>query len=508
MNKILELKNICKVYPNVVANNNISFSLNSGEIHAICGENGAGKTTLMRILFGLEQPTSGSIKFKGKNVVINNPEKAISLGIGMVHQHFMLVPSFTVAQNLVLGREPSKRSKIDIEKSIKETDEISKKYNLKVDSRAYVKDISVAMMQKLEILKALYRGAKILILDEPTAVLTPQETDELFTELLTLKNQGHTIIFISHKLKEVKQISDRVSVIRKGTLISTNETKSLSEQNISELMIGKLLKPSILYSTKKFGKKILDVKNLSLIEYNRNILKNISFNVHEGEILGVAGVEGNGQKELVQILTGNRKISKGKVIFNKKEINNQGIKSLRDNGLSFIPEDRMKDGCAKTSPIWENLTINRFDLKEYQKLYNIMDLSKLYNYSDKLINKYKIKCSSNKDSVASLSGGNIQKIVVARENSLNPTLLIANQPTRGVDVGAAKIIHEQIFELKDNNCATLLFSADLTELLNVCTSLIVIYNGEITAWFKDISNLNEKELGLYMLGIKHRSNNE
>lgn len=508
MKKILELENISKVYPSVVANNNISFSLNSGEIHAICGENGAGKTTLMRILFGLEQPTSGNIKFKGKDIIINNPEKAISLGIGMVHQHFMLVPSFTVAQNLVLGREPSKRSKIDIEKSIKETDNIANKYNLKVDSRAFVKDISVAMMQKLEILKALYRGAKILILDEPTAVLTPQETDELFTELLTLKNQGHTIIFISHKLKEVKQISDRVSIIRKGTLIATKETESLSEQNISELMIGKLIKPPVVNSKKKFGNKILDVNKLSLNENNRKILKNISFTVHEGEILGVAGVEGNGQEELVQILTGNRELTEGKVIFDKQEINNQGIKYLRDIGLSFIPEDRMKDGCAKLSPIWENLTINRFDLKEYQKFKNIMNLPKLYNFSEKLIKEYKIKCTSNQESVASLSGGNIQKIVVARENSLNPTLLIANQPTRGVDVGAAKIIHEKIFELKDNNCATLLFSADLTELLNVCTSLIVIYNGEITAWFKDISNLDEKELGLYMLGIKHRSNNE
>jgi simple sugar transport system ATP-binding protein len=510
MNKILEVKNIGKVYPGVVANEDISFSLYPGEIHAICGENGAGKTTLMQILFGMIQPSSGTIYFKGNEVVINNPEKAISMGIGMVHQHFMLVPSFTVAQNLVLGKEPSSKLKINQKDAIRETEKIAGQYNLNVTPTALVSDISVAMMQKLEILKALYRGAKILILDEPTAVLTPQETDELFKELLAFKEKGHTIIFISHKLKEVKQISDRVTIIRKGKLIATEETSKLSEEDISELMIGKLIKQSEVGDFKKFGDKILDVSNLSYTDKKtkREVLKNISFNVSEGEILGVAGVEGNGQEELVQLLTGRAKPTDGNITFKGENTNNKNIKSLRKNGLSFIPEDRMKDGCAKVASIWENLTINRLDNPKYQKFHGIMDLPKIYSISDKLIEDYQIKCSSNKEVIGSLSGGNIQKVVVARENSTNPKLLIANQPTRGVDVGAARIIHNKIIKLKDSKSGILLLSADLTELLKVCTSLIVIFDGEIMGWFKDIKNLDEKELGLYMLGLKRRSHDE
>jgi simple sugar transport system ATP-binding protein len=505
MEPILQLRNITKVYPGVVANNNISFSLYPGEIHAICGENGAGKTTLMRMLFGMEQPSSGEIHFKGKQLQINSPQEAISLGIGMVHQHFMLVPSFTVAQNLVLGMEPTNKTKIDDEKAIEETKRISKQYNLKVDPFANVSEISVAMMQKLEILKALYRGAKILILDEPTAVLTPQETDELFKELLDFKAKGHTIIFISHKLKEVKAISDRITIIRKGELIASKISEELTEQEISTLMIGKLIVNTERKNAERKGREILKVQKVSLKApgSDRLLLDSVNFNLKEGEILGLAGVEGNGQEELVEILCGRRKMDTGSIDFKGNPIQGQGIHNLRENGLSYIPEDRMKDGCAKSASIAENLITNQLENKAYVNRLGFMDLRKLQLLAKRLIQEYTVKCSSPEEITSSLSGGNIQKVVVARECSNGPALLIANQPTRGVDVGAAKLIHEKIFDLSDRGKGILLISADLGELLNVCSSLIVIFDGKITAWFKDMNQLDEKELGLYMLGLKH-----
>ncbi|WP_320130360.1 ABC transporter ATP-binding protein [uncultured Sphaerochaeta sp.] len=506
MEPILQLKNITKVYPGVVANNNISFSLYPGEIHAICGENGAGKTTLMRILFGIEQPSSGEIYYKGNLRKINSPQEAISLGIGMVHQHFMLVPSFTVAQNLVLGMEPTNKTKIDAAKAIEETNKISRQYNLKVEPSAKVSEISVAMMQKLEILKALYRGAKILILDEPTAVLTPQETDELFKELLDFKAKGHTIIFISHKLKEVKAISDRITIIRKGELIASRKTEELTEQEISTLMIGKLFVNMTQHPSRNIsGNTVLEVNDVTLkaTGSTRLILDSINFNIREGEILGVAGVEGNGQEELVEILTGRKGPDSGFIHFNGKSTKGKGIHILRNEGLSFIPEDRMKDGCVKSATVEENLVTNRLESRSYVSRLGFMNLKKLHSLTNRLIKEYTVKCSTKDEKIVSLSGGNIQKVVVARECSNDPKLLIANQPTRGVDIGAAKMIHEKIFSLSQEGKGILLISADLGELFSVCSSLIVIFDGKITAWFKDLKNLDEKELGLYMLGIKH-----
>jgi simple sugar transport system ATP-binding protein len=506
MEPILQLNGITKVYPGVVANHDITFSLYPGEIHAICGENGAGKTTLMRMLFGMEQPSGGQIFYKGTETRIESPEQAIKMGIGMVHQHFMLVPSFTVAQNLVLGMEPTNHTKIDDGMAIAETERISRQYNLQVDPTAKVADISVAMMQKLEILKALYRGAEVLILDEPTAVLTPQETDELFRELKDFKAKGHTIIFISHKLKEVKAISDRITVIRKGELIASEKADKLTEQEISTLMIGKLIVNGEKRSDTVREKTVLSVQELTLKapDSDRLLLDSISFDLREGEILGLAGVEGNGQEELVEIITGRREADSGTIEFDGMTANAEGIHAMRKRGLSYIPEDRMKDGCAKDATIWENLVTNRLEDRQYVNRFGVMDRKKLQTLSNDLIDEYTVKCSSLHEMTVSLSGGNIQKVVVARECSHDPKLLVANQPTRGVDVGAAKLIHEKITDLAGHGKGILLVSADLGELLQVCTSLIVIFDGKLTADFRDIRDLDEKELGLYMLGIKQR----
>ncbi|WP_020612159.1 ABC transporter ATP-binding protein [Sediminispirochaeta bajacaliforniensis] len=504
MEPALVLEGITKVYPGVVANRNISFSLNEGEIHAICGENGAGKSTLMKIIFGMEQPSEGKIFLKGKEVHIRSPQDAIDLGIGMVHQHFMLVPSFTVAENLVLGMEPSRYTKLDKGKAIAETREVAEQFELKVTPEARVEDIGVAMMQKLEILKALYRGARILILDEPTAVLTPQETDELFEQLLVLKKRGHTIVFISHKLKEVKQISDRITVIRKGEVAGRFLTSQVDEREISEAMIGKIMSGGTKWKRVSPGRQALRAEALSLVDTNgRPVLRKLSFSLREGEILGVAGVEGNGQRELIELITGQRRLQEGSLSYGEKELRPRNIGQVRSLGLAYIPEDRMRNGCATGGAIWENLITNRLSDKRFSRR-SWLRKREIENDSRTLVGEYDIRCSSIADSVGQLSGGNIQKVVVARECASDPSILVADQPTRGVDINSAEQIHRKIIEMSRNQTAVLLVSADLGELLDLCTSLIVLFNGEITARFDDISDLDEKELGFYMLGIKRQ----
>jgi len=504
MEPALVLEGITKVYPGVVANRNISFSLNEGEIHAICGENGAGKSTLMKIIFGMEQPSEGKIFLKGKEVHIRSPQDAIDLGIGMVHQHFMLVPSFTVAENLVLGMEPSRYTKLDKGKAIAETREVAEQFELKVTPEARVEDIGVAMMQKLEILKALYRGARILILDEPTAVLTPQETDELFEQLLVLKKRGHTIVFISHKLKEVKQISDRITVIRKGEVAGRFLTSQVDEREISEAMIGKIMSGGTKWKQVSPGRQALRAEALSLVDTNgRPVLRKLSFSLREGEILGVAGVEGNGQRELIELITGQRRLQEGSLSYGEKELRPRNIGQVRSLGLAYIPEDRMRNGCATGGAIWENLITNRLSDKRFSRR-SWLRKREIENDSRTLVGEYDIRCSSIADSVGQLSGGNIQKVVVARECASDPSILVADQPTRGVDINSAEQIHRKIIEMSRNQTAVLLVSADLGELLDLCTSLIVLFDGEITARFDDISDLDEKELGFYMLGIKRQ----
>ncbi|MEN1759835.1 ABC transporter ATP-binding protein [Anoxynatronum sibiricum] len=510
MEEILAMKGITKVYPNgIVANKDVDFSVRKGEIHAIMGENGAGKSTLMKILFGMEQPEKGDIFFKGEKVVLHSPNTAINYGIGMVHQHFMLVPSLTVAENMVLGVEPKKSSVLfDFEKAVQMTEEVSQKYNLAIDPKAIVEDLAVGKKQKLEILKALLRGAEVLILDEPTAVLTPQETKELFEELINLKNQGFTIIFISHKLKEIKQITDRLTILRNGRSMGIHETKAISEQEISRLMVGRDVVLKVDKKPATPGEVVIETKGLSYHDATgKPVVNQMSFRVRKGEIMGIAGVEGNGQGELVELITGLKKPSVGDIFIGGVPVKDLTVKEIRNLKTSHIPEDRMVYGVAAEGTIGENLISDRFDHPKYNgKL--LQKVKSLISRSEELIKDYKVKCDGHTQQVNMLSGGNIQKVVVAREFSSDPKLIVADQPTRGIDVGSTEFIRRKLVELRDEGTAVLLVSADLNEVLELSDSLMVMYGGEIAAYFEDASQVDEMELGMYMLGLKTMEQHE
>lgn len=506
--QFLEMKGIVKVYPNgIMANDKVDFSVSEGEIHALVGENGAGKTTLMKVLFGLERPEEGEIFLNGKRLQITAPSIAIKNGIGMVHQHFMLVPSLTVTENLVLGMKLSKKGVFtNKDEALKITNELSRKYNMPVDGNAVVEDIPVGLKQKVEIMKALLRGAKILILDEPTAVLTPQEVEELFNELNFLKEQGHTVIYISHKLNEIMEISDRITVMRNAKKIDVLNTREVTEQDISRLIIGNDIPPAIQKPKPVYKEEILRVENVTTTnESGKSVVNDVSFAVRGGEILGVAGVEGNGQVELVQCITGHRTYQSGSIKLNGKEIKDFiSIKEIRSSGMSYIPEDRMVYGCAKEMNIAENLMSVNYDKPKFTG-WIFRKGKAVRDYSRKLIAQFRVKCNSISQKVGMLSGGNIQKVVVARELSTDANILIAEQPTRGIDVGSARFIHNKLIEYRDNGCAVLLVSADFNEILSLSDSLIVMHNGEIAAYFEDVSAVNAQELGLYMLGVKRQS---
>ncbi len=513
MDDILRLENITKIYTNgTVANRNINIDLKKGEIHSIVGENGAGKSTLMKIIFAIEKQTTGKIIYKGKEVNFSSSMEAIENGIGMVHQHFMLIPSFTVAQNIVLGKEPTGSAGfIDMNKANEEIAALSKKYQFdEIKPTDLVGNLTVSAKQKVEILKTLYRNAEIIILDEPTAVLTPQETVQLFEQLRKFKELGHTIIFISHKLNEVKEISDRITVIRKGETKGTFENNDdITIDKLTELIIGKKLDDSYDSYRKDVADKktILEVQNVEFKENGVGKVNDISFNVHSGEILGIAGVQGNGQEELIKALTGLLPFQKGTVKLNGKEIQNVSIHEKRTSGLSYIPEDRMIDGIAATASIQDNLISTYYERNEYSgkvflKEKNIRQTAK------ELIEKFAVKTNSEKEPINALSGGNIQKVVVAREWNANPTCMIAEQPTRGIDIGSADYIHQQLIDMRNNGAAILLISADLNEVMSVSDSLLVMYEGKIVAYFKDIHGVTENELGLYMLGTKVQTEEE
>ena len=487
---VIQMKGITKVYPNgTVANQDVNFDVRKGEIHALMGENGAGKSTLMKMLFGLEQPTSGEILVNGEVVNLSSPTVAISKGIGMVHQHFMLVPSLTVAENMVLGMVPKKSGVlIDYKKAVEITEEYSKKFNLRVDANAKVMDIPVGMKQKVEILKALVRGAKILILDEPTAVLTTQETVELFTELKNLKKQGYTLIFISHKLNEIMEITDRMTILRGGRSMGIHETKDVTPEEISRLMVGRDVILKVDKDQAKPTDEVLKVRDLEYVnEWGKKMLDKVSLSVRKGEILGIAGVEGNGQKELVDMLFGFNTPNAGTIEVNGANIIGLGQRELRERHIALVPEDRMLYGIAGTASIEENVISDRCGEKRLNKgiLFN---MKAIHEESAKLVKDYTVLCKSAQQQVGSLSGGNIQKVVVAREFSNGPELIIADQPTRGIDVGATEFIRKKLVELSD--------------------SLIIMCGGKIAAYFEDTKELSDELMGKYMLGIEKQTPEE
>ncbi len=503
MPPIIELKDIYKIYPNgVMANKGVDFSVNAGEIHALVGENGAGKSTLMKIIYGMEKPTEGKVFVEGVERHFNSSRDAIDAGIGMVHQNFMLVPSFTVAENIVLGQEPTKNGLLKKRQAIDETLQISQQYGLRVDPEAIVDTINVGMRQRVEILKALYRGANILILDEPTAVLTPQETQELFSAIRKLVDQGKTVVFITHKLREVKEVSDRVTVMRKGKAIGTLPTEEATRESLARMMVGREVLMRVDKPPSERGRKVMEVQNLSYVdETGRRVLNNVSFNIYAGEILGIAGVEGNGQTELVEILTGLRPATSGDALVNGNPVLNKTPREVRMAKVSHIPEDRLTNGLALEASINENLIVDRYFRSPFRKGTSI-DYKTVRDFGAQSIKEYGILTPDGDLPVASLSGGNMQKVIVAREFTSDPELLIAAQPTRGIDVGATEFVREQLVQKRTEGTAVLLVSADLGEVMSLSDRIIAVYEGEITGVFPDAESVGEEELGLYMLGIK------
>ncbi len=505
MPTFVEMKQIFKIYPNgVVANKNVNFSVEKGEIHALVGENGAGKSTLMKVLYGLEQPTSGQILLNGKPVTIDNPHHAIDLGIGMVHQNFMLIPSFTVAQNVVLGREPLSRQFIDADEAIRITESLAKDYGLDVEATATVETTPVGMRQRVEILKTLYRGADLLILDEPTAVLTPQETDDLFEAVRRLVNQGKTVIFITHKLVEVKQVSDRVTVMRHGEVTGDVNTVDVTEEDIAQMMVGRKVFFQIDKPEQPRGEVVTQIRNLSYVsETGRPLLRDVSINVYGGEILGIAGVEGNGQTELAEVLSGLKPATTGEVTIKGKSVAGRDARRVRRAGVAHIPEDRLTNGVALEASIAENLVVDRYYRSPYTRR-GVMYPGHIRQRAEELMKEFDIRASGYNAPIGSLSGGNMQKVIVAREFSADPKFLIAAQPTRGIDIGASEFVRRQLVEKRNEGIAVLLISADLAEVMSLSDRIAIMYKGQIAGVFKNGPDLSEEELGLYMLGVKRQ----
>lgn len=502
MSYVVEMLNIRKEFPGIVANDNITLQLKKGEIHALLGENGAGKSTLMGMLFGMYLPDKGTIKVKGKEVKISNPNIANDLGIGMVHQHFKLVENFTVTENIILGSEPKKFLTVDIKKAANRIAELSKTYGLNVDPYAKIEDISVGMQQRVEILKMLYRNAEVLIFDEPTAVLTPQEIQDLIQIMKSLIKEGKSIILITHKLKEIKAAADRCTVIRRGKYIGTVDVKSTTEAEMAKMMVGRQVSFKVEKQEAKPKEEVLKVENLS-VKNNKKVLglKNFSLSVRKGEIVGIAGVEGNGQTELVEAITGMRPVEEGKIVFNGKDITNSSIRERIDLGIAHIPEDRHKRGLILDYTVENNMVLKAYKNEPFSKN-GLINMEKITEYSDEIIENFDVRSGEGGKSIArSLSGGNQQKAIIGREVVSDPDLLIAVQPTRGLDVGSIEYIHKRLVEQRDNGKAVLLVSLELDEILNVSDRIAVVNNGELVGIVK-ADETNENEVGLLMAGIK------
>ena len=496
---VIEMREITKVFGEFVANDKINLELRKGEIHALLGENGAGKSTLMNMLAGLLEPTSGEIVVNGQVVKLDSPSKAASLGIGMVHQHFMLVEAFTVAENIILGSELTKNGVLDIARATREINELSERYGLAVDPSAKVADISVGAQQRVEILKTLYRGADILIFDEPTAVLTPSEIDELMAIMKNLVKEGKSIILITHKLDEIRAVSDRVTVIRRGKSIETVEIAGATNADLAEMMVGR----SVSFKTEKQEAQpkevILSIKDL-VVNENRGVpaVKNLSLDVRAGEIVGIAGIDGNGQSELIQAITGLRKIESGSVELKGQSIVGLHPRQITEMSVGHVPEDRHRDGLVLEMMISENIALQTY-YKEPHSKKGILNYTNIIGYAKQLMQEFDVRAASEIVPASALSGGNQQKAIIAREVDRNPDLLIVSQPTRGLDVGAIEYIHKRLIQERDNGKAVLVVSFELDEILNISDRIAVIHDGKIQGIVTP-ETTNKQELGVLMAG--------
>ena len=502
MKKAITTSKISKSFPGVLANSDVSIEIDEGSIHAIVGENGAGKSTLMKIMYGMIKPDIGEITIFDKSVNLSSPKDAIKEGIGMVHQHFMLADNLTVLESVILGIDTASLKNIKLSEYKSKINEVASKYSLDINFDNYIDDLGVGEKQRVEILKVLFRGAKILILDEPTAVLVPQEVDELFQNLNDLKKNGVTIIFISHKLDEVLEIAEKISVMRGGRLVGTVDASNISKKDLAEMMIGKSLPKPPERNTKVRKEIILEINNLSsLNEDDKFIFENVTFKLNSSEILGIAGVEGNGQRELVEAIIGIQAIESGEILLKDQVLNNLGTRKRLEMGISFIPEDRQAQALIMDMTLTDNVILGRQSLKKYKTNISTVNLASADKESKQIVESYEVKTPNTKTIATALSGGNQQKYVVGREIEDNPNLLIASQPTRGIDIGAQALIWDKLKDSRDNGLGVLLISADLEELIGLSDRILVFYQGKIVTEL-DTSDITPEILGSYMTGLK------
>lgn len=499
---VIEMLDIHKSFAGVVANDRINLQIKKGEIHALLGENGAGKSTLMNILFGLYRPDSGEIKIRGKKVKINNPKAASQLGIGMVHQHFMLISDFTVTENLILGMEPSKYGFLNKQKAIKEIERISKRYKLHVDPYAKIENITVGMQQRVEILKVLYRGAEVIIFDEPTAVLMPQEISELIQIMKRLAAEGKSIILITHKLKEIQAAADRVTVIRDGKSIQTVAVHQVTADELAALMTGRQIKLQMNHKPANPKKTVLQIRDLVVSKHNYKhpSLHQLNLEVRQGEIVGIAGVDGNGQSELVEVITGMLKPDSGQILLNGVDMIKKKTREITKLGVGHIPQDRLKYGLVPDFTVEENMILQCYDTSPYSR-YGVINSKVITEKTKELIHSFHIRTPSTTIPVRTLSGGNQQKITIARELDRNPDLVIAVQPTRGLDIGAIAFVYQELLQVRDAGKAVLLVSLELEEIRQLSDRIAVIFEGQIVDML-DARSVDEQYLGLLMAGGK------
>ena len=507
---IIEMRHITKRFPGIVANDDVSIQIKKGEIYALLGENGAGKSTLMSMLFGMYEPDEGEIFVKGEKVRITSPNYATKLNIGMVHQHFKLVSNYTVAENIIMGMEPVKKflgifPQVDIKKANRDIRKLSEDYGLEVDPEQVIEKVNVSIRQRVEILKMLYRQAEILIFDEPTAVLTPQEIEFLLQIIRNLRDSGKTIILITHKLEEIKQVADRCAILNRGKIIDVLDVASTSTKKMANLMVGREVSFNVQKSAPRFGETVLKVENVSVHNQDRfEVVKNVSFEVHRGEIFAIAGVSGNGQVELADAIAGLMKISSGKVILNGKDITNESIRKRTEEGISYIPEDRQEYGLVVDFSLRDNLALKSYYKEPFSGKNGVLKTAEFESYAQKLIQQYDIRSGQGAATqVRSMSGGNQQKAIVGREIELQSDLMIFVQPTRGLDIGAIENIHRQIISERDKGKAILLISLELDEIMNCADTIGVIYNGAIEK-IAPADTLTTNQVGEFMMGVKQK----